>query len=121
MIRLEAAHGTDLGERLFCSTGEASRLVGVSPHTLRYWEKRLRLVTYRSPGGRRLYRAADLAALKRVAALLRQGYGLKAVRERLKLGEPGTPPGTRALKSLREDLAGLAEILSGGNDKEGGQ
>jgi len=110
--------GTTDGGRLFYSTGEASRLVGVPAHTLRYWEKRLRLATYRSPGGRRLYRAADLDALRKVSALLKEGYGLGAMRDKLKSVETGTPPGARALRSLRDGLRGLADILAGESKKE---
>jgi len=42
---------------------ETTRLLGVSPNTLRRWSDAGRLACYRSPGGHRRYRRADIEAL----------------------------------------------------------
>ena len=42
------------------SIGEAAEYLGVSRDTLRRWEKRGKLKSYRTPGGRRRYTAYDL-------------------------------------------------------------
>lgn len=104
---------------MFHTSGEASRILGVPAHILRYWEKRLHLATYRSPGGRRLYRSADLKLLRTTAELLKQGYALGAIRERLRGAEESGESRLRALRTLRQDLAGLAELLSSGGRKSG--
>lgn len=44
------------------SIGEASNTLGVSIDTLRRWEKQGKIPTFRSPGGHRYYKTADLKA-----------------------------------------------------------
>lgn len=45
------------------SIGEAARMLGVTPDTLRRWETEGRIVSARTPGGQRRY---DLAEIERV-------------------------------------------------------
>jgi DNA-binding transcriptional MerR regulator len=67
--------------------GAAARLTGLSTHTLRKWEDRHALVTpRRSPGGERLYSAADVSRLALIKDLV----------------EGGTPLGELAKLSLEE-------------------
>jgi len=40
--------------------GQAAKYLGVSPDTLRRWERRGKIKCYRTPGGRRLYTQYDL-------------------------------------------------------------
>ena len=42
---------------------KASRLLGVTPKTLRNWEKAGRLHSVRTPGGHRRYKPSDLEAM----------------------------------------------------------
>ena len=54
--------------------GAVSRLTGISPDTLRIWERRYEVVTpQRSPGGGRLYSSEDVARLKLIGRLVDQG------------------------------------------------
>lgn len=54
----------DLGSYL--KIREAAALLGVSPHTLRYWDRTGKLPTIRHPlSGYRLYRREDLSELLR--------------------------------------------------------
>jgi DNA-binding transcriptional MerR regulator len=54
--------------------GELSRRVGVSEHVLRAWESRYRLLhPTRSPGGYRLYSAADEQRVRRMTELIAGG------------------------------------------------
>lgn len=57
----------DLGYKV----GEAARMVGVSPATVRVWEREGLVATSRSPSGYRYFGDADLARLRRVAHLRR--------------------------------------------------
>lgn len=109
--------------KLFFTTGEACVLAGISPHTLRYWEKKMNLSFHRSPRGKRMLRHEDVARLKKVASLLREGYSLKAVPARirdsvqLELPLRQTPGHIRILKRIREGLEELAEKLAEGGGK----
>jgi len=47
------------------SIGEAARLLGVSPETLRNWHKKNLLQPYVTPGGHRRYAKADIENLLR--------------------------------------------------------
>ena len=43
--------------------GEVARLAGVTIPTVRNWEKAGKLVAFRTPGGQRRFRLADVQAL----------------------------------------------------------
>ena len=54
--------------------GTVSKLTGISPDTLRIWERRYAVVTpERSPGGGRLYTTEDIARLKLIRRLVDKG------------------------------------------------
>ncbi len=55
---------------------EVCELVGISPHTLRYWEKKFSeyLNPHRSPGGHRLYDDHNLRRLLEIKHLLKDQY-----------------------------------------------
>lgn len=57
--------------------GEVARQLGVSPSTIRSWERRFELpAPDRSAGGHRRYRAADVAQLRAMGELIRRGHPL---------------------------------------------
>lgn len=57
--------------RIGYTVGEAARRVGVSPATLRVWEREGLITTERSPSGYRRFREMDLWRLRRIANLRR--------------------------------------------------
>lgn len=60
--------------------GAVSKLTGISPDTLRIWERRYAAVTpLRSAGGGRLYTAEDIARLKLIRRLVDQGDSIGVV------------------------------------------
>jgi hypothetical protein len=64
---------------------EAARRLNVSPSTLRAWEQRFGFPRPdRSPGGHRLYRHADVAALRDA---LEQGLSISSAISRVRLGD----------------------------------
>lgn len=101
--------------------GEVSAALGIKPHVLRYWEEQFdALRPLKRAGGRRLYRAADVALVRRIDSMVnREGYTLKGAR--LALAGPAPvavqqPPlaasggGATAdlvirLRAIRDDLA----------------
>lgn len=70
------------------SVGDAARLVGVSPATVRLYEREGLLKLGRTPGGHRYLTEADLATLKRIRTLRRtRREGLEGIRRELEQAE----------------------------------
>lgn len=59
---------------------EASKMVEVEPHVLRYWEDELKLSIERNEMGHRCYTGKDIETLRRIKQLKEQGLQLKAIR-----------------------------------------
>lgn len=59
---------------------DASKLVDVEQHTLRYWEDELKLDIERSALGHRQYSEEDISTFKKIKALKEQGFQLKAIK-----------------------------------------
>lgn len=59
--------------------GEVSEALGIKPHVLRYWEQQFSLLSpLKRSGGRRYYRAEDVAMVERIDQLVNaEGYTLK--------------------------------------------
>jgi DNA-binding transcriptional MerR regulator/quercetin dioxygenase-like cupin family protein len=78
--------------RSLLTVGQAARLVGVSPSTLRLWEHAGLVQTVRNPGGYRLYTPDALAVLKRIKYLrdVRQ-LNVPAIKEALGSVRPADP------------------------------
>lgn len=84
---------------LHISIGEVSRLVGVSPATLRAWERSGLVAPDRSPAGYRRYTLADVERLRRIRRLREvDRLGADAIRAAVTTdGEPAaTPDGTES-------------------------
>lgn len=69
--------------------GEVSKATGIKAHVLRYWEQQFpQLNPLKRSGGRRYYRAEDVALVERIDRLVnREGYTLKGAKAALR----GTP------------------------------
>lgn len=112
---------SDKSADAFRTIGEMAEALGVRTHILRYWEEQfpmLRPLT--RAGGRRLYRAEDVALLHTINRLLySEGYTIKGARKFLSSGattEGPTPAFTAptsttsatdmsALRAVRDRLA----------------
>lgn len=62
--------------------GEVGQALGIKPHVLRYWEQQFPMLEpLKRSGGRRYYRAEDVALVERIDRLVnREGYTLKGAR-----------------------------------------
>lgn len=63
------------------SISEASRLLEVENHVLRYWEEELELTIPRNELGHRYYREEEIQLLNCIKELKNKGFQLKAVKE----------------------------------------
>jgi DNA-binding transcriptional MerR regulator/mannose-6-phosphate isomerase-like protein (cupin superfamily) len=79
------------GSRLGLPIGVVSQKVGVSPQTLRVWEREGLIIPRRSEGGTRYYGEADLERLRQIMRL-RTAYGLNFAAIRRELGNVDDPP-----------------------------
>src|SRR5438477_6893195 len=80
-------------DRPLLRIGELSRRLGVSDYVLRAWESRYGLLQpVRSPGGFRLYSAADEARIRRMQAYLAEGLSAAEAAAAALDGGPGTQP-----------------------------
>ena len=70
--------------------GEVSAELGVKPHILRYWEAQFDMLQpLKRAGGRRYYRAQDLAMLHQINRLLnREGFTVRGARQFLAMQNP---------------------------------
>src|SRR5207237_10375583 len=70
--------------------GEVARRLGVSPSTVRAWERKGLVQPRRGSGRHRRFRAEDIEHLRDVHSLLRRGYNPPALRPMLSGGDvPG--------------------------------
>jgi DNA-binding transcriptional MerR regulator len=93
--------------------GELARRTGVSPELLRAWEQRYGLLQpTRTPGGFRLYSAADEARVERMQRLVSGGLAAaQAARLVLSGDEPAPPTASPSATTLEEAAANLTASL----------
>lgn len=103
--------------------GEVSRLTGVEPHILRYWESELHIRPQRV-ARQRLYRDEDIAFIRRIKELLyEQGYTIAGARrilegrsaprqEKISTEYDAHPQNYKELLGLiRTELAAIRDML----------
>ena len=113
--------GKGLPNKLFFRIGEVSRLVGVEPYVLRYWETEFPAIAPRKTGGsHRLYRRKDVELLLKIKDLLyEKRYTLEGARQALrsqkrppvKVIEASPPPDLFSDSVIPDIRKGLSEIL----------
>ena len=103
-------------EKLFFRIGEASRIVGVKPYVLRYWEKEFDLIKpEKSSTKQRLYRRQDVVLLCEIRRLLHEErYTIEGTRKRLKeLPMPSAQalPEENCLAQLKIELLAVRAMI----------
>lgn len=109
--------------------GEVSRLTGIQPHILRYWEAELEILApNRGLSTQRFYRQADIDLILTIKRLLdEEKYTLQGVKQylterRAGRGEagpaaaapnPATPPAESMVRLVREELGEILAVLDG--------
>ena len=94
--------------------GEVCEALGLKPHVLRYWEQQFPMLNpLKRSGGRRLYRAEDIALIGRIDRLVNgEGYTLKGARSVLE-GKQLDADAATARRSVTVDKAPADEELLG--------
>jgi len=118
----------DIPDKLYFKISEVSRLVGVPPYVLRYWETEFPALAplKSSSRGHRLYRRKDVELLLEVKRLLyEQRFTIEGARNYLKsrrraAARKAPPKGKQAvlfpsasptLEAIRNELAAIVELL----------
>lgn len=84
-IEVQVQQAPEIPDKLYFRIGEASRLVGVKPHVLRYWESEFPGIAPKKSGtGHRLYRRKDVELLLEIKHLLHdKRYTIEGARRHL--------------------------------------
>jgi len=114
-------------DRLYYRIGEVSRITGLKPHVLRYWESEFRVIKPHKGGSlQRLYRRKDLDLILKIKKLLyEEGFTIagakKKIRDlerlenkqmKLKLVEnESNGKDHELLASVKEELKGIKRML----------
>ena len=114
-------------ERLYYRIGEVSRITGLKPHVLRYWESEFKVIKPHKGGSlQRLYRRKDLDLILKIKKLLyEEGFTIagakKKIRDlerlenkqmKLKLVEKGSNGKAHEfLIAIQEELKGIRKML----------
>ncbi len=119
----------EIPQKLYFRIGEASKLVGVPPYVLRYWETEFPgLAPKKSGAGHRFYRRKDVELLLQIKQLLYdKRFTIEGARRHLELQAkpPARPkqrpvktsqqdlfaPATAELKTIRDELASILDLL----------
>ena len=74
--------------------GELGKALDLKPHVLRYWEEQFPMLQpLKRSGGRRYYRAEDVALVETIDRLVNEeGYTLKGARSAIEQGRAGMNP-----------------------------
>lgn len=120
----------EIPDKLYFRIGEVSRVSGVKPHVLRYWETEFPAITPKKSGsGHRLYRRKDVELILEIKRLLyeerftiegaRKYLSQRARRQAARAGKPpaqgelfeAPPAEALNLEEIRRELRAILEIL----------
>lgn len=113
--------------RLYYRIGEVSRITGIKPHVLRYWESEFKVIRpHKGVSLQRLYRRKDLDLILKIKALLYQdGFTISGAKKKIRDLEKleNRKPKLRLVEkrsdgrdhelllAIREELRGIREML----------
>jgi len=113
-----------LPNKLYFKIGEVSRIVGVKPYVLRFWETEFDMLKPgKAPSRHRLYRKKDVELLLEIKRLLyAEGYTIDGARKKLKENKREERQQLRlplseslyrnTLIKIKKDLQSLRKMLS---------
>jgi DNA-binding transcriptional MerR regulator len=107
----------DIPDKQYFKIGEVSRITGVKPHVLRYWESEFAAIRpQKTRTNQRLYRRRDVELLLLIKQLLYQeGFTIAGANKRLReLTHQQQDDGEQLLKALlvvREQIEGIIALI----------
>lgn len=113
---------SEIPEKLYFKIGEVSKIAGVAPHVLRYWESEFSTIKPKRAGSKqRLYRRQDVELILVIKNLLHnQGYTIAGARKLISdtddvsslRQEEKAEDHSSQLGSIKEELIELRDLLS---------
>lgn len=102
-----------LNKRFF-RIGEASKIVGVPPYVLRYWESEFhQLKPRRADSKQRTYERKDLELLITIRKLLyEEKLTIEGAKKRLRLLSREKIPAQKIIEEVKEELSSILKTLS---------
>lgn len=100
-----------LPNKLFYRIGEVSRLTGLEPSVLRYWETEFaQLKPEKGRSGQRVYKKEDIDRILQIKQMLySEGYTIAGARKKMS-NKAGQDPGS-IIDSAKKELQEILEIL----------
>jgi len=114
-------------ERLYYRIGEVSRITGLRPHVLRYWESEFKIIRpHKGESLHRLYRRRDLELILKIKRLLyEEGFTISGAKKKIRdlerienrdtklavIEESSGRKNRELLLEVREELKGIRKIL----------
>ncbi len=102
-------------DKRYFRIGEASRIIGVEPYVLRYWEKEFpQLRPKRADSNQRTYDRKDLETILEIKRLLyEEKMTIEGAKKKLKeRSQKRIPLDKPVLESMKNDLMEILRILS---------
>jgi DNA-binding transcriptional MerR regulator len=101
----------EIPNKLYFRIGDVSRLLGVEPHVLRYWETEFSALKPKKGGtGQRLYRRKDVETALEIKRLLYdRRYTIEGARKYLEMPPPAPPPKLARQAELFDPVRGMLE------------
>ena len=85
--------------------GEASNLLGVKDHILRYWQKAFKnYFTVKRISNRRMFQKSDLVTFLKIKELSERGLNVKAIKKVFEEGDFSMELDVELIESLKEVL-----------------
>jgi len=96
---------SSLPDKKYFSMGEASNLLGIKDHILRYWEKAFKnYFTVKRVSNRRMFQKSDLVTFLKIKELSERGLNVKAIKKVLEEGDLSLELDVEIIESLKEVL-----------------
>ena len=102
-------------DKRYFRIGEVSRIIGVEPYVLRYWESEFpNIRPLRADTNQRTYQRKDLELILEIKRLLyEERLTIEGARQRLKKSEPEAEPTDKTfVQELKTELKDILKILS---------
>jgi DNA-binding transcriptional MerR regulator len=109
LVQAEQARQPIIPDKIYFKIGEVSKIVGVKPYVLRYWESEFRKevgTLVKSASKQRLYRRKDIETLLAIKQLLyKDGFTINGARSKVKkvLKSGGKQNGTPLANSQQKE------------------
>ena len=127
LLKIQEHENFVSSDRLYYRIGEVSRITGLKPHVLRYWESEFKVIKpYKAGSLQRLYRKKDLDIIQKIKKLLyEEGFTIAGAKKKIRDLERAENLQTKLrlverrpdqrdhdlLDAIREELKGIRKML----------